>query len=119
VLELLEGLRPKADEEDLRIFEWHHLWRRCHVGRRLSFRLPSRGCVAVSSDGKALAAACHDSTVRLYDAATGREQGILAGHHLHLWCLAFSPDSKTLATTGDDGGVKVWSLNTHSSMQTR
>src|SRR5262249_27321119 len=29
-LELLESLRPKLDEEDLRGFDWYYLWRLCH-----------------------------------------------------------------------------------------
>src|SRR5262249_44014222 len=30
VLQLLEGQRPKLNEEDLRTFEWYYLWRLCH-----------------------------------------------------------------------------------------
>jgi eukaryotic-like serine/threonine-protein kinase len=36
VLELLEGLRPRFDEEDLRSFEWYYLWRNCYLQRRLA-----------------------------------------------------------------------------------
>jgi serine/threonine protein kinase len=34
VLELLEGQRPKFDQEDLRSFEWYYLWRLCHAQQR-------------------------------------------------------------------------------------
>src|SRR5262249_32979218 len=31
---LLEALRPKGRDKDLRGFEWHYLWRLCHSGPR-------------------------------------------------------------------------------------
>src|SRR5438105_1470793 len=34
VLELLEGQRPRFDEEDLRSFEWYYLWHLCHRRQR-------------------------------------------------------------------------------------
>src|SRR6516165_1764325 len=30
VLDLLNAQRPKPGQQDLRGFEWHYLWRRCH-----------------------------------------------------------------------------------------
>jgi WD40 repeat protein/DNA-binding SARP family transcriptional activator len=46
--------------------------------------------------------------VEIWDAAT-RERGLsFKGHDGHVTDVAFSPDGSKLATTGDDGTLKVW-----------
>jgi WD40 repeat protein/serine/threonine protein kinase len=110
VLELLEGLRPRPGEEDLRTFEWYYLWRLLHGGRRLALRGHSRIVTGLtySPDGKALASVSWDGTTRLWDAATGREVSVLEGG---AWDVAFSPDGKLLTTGGKETGVvTVWDL---------
>src|SRR5262249_31558107 len=113
LLELLEGLRPKSDEPDLRTFEWYHLWRLCHTNLRLALRASEPGnCVAYSPDGKTIAAS-GGGTVTLWDAATGPEMDRLPGHRG--WRpMAFSPDGKLLAHTGGPtpDEVTVWDLAT-------
>jgi WD40 repeat protein len=65
-----------------------------------------------SRDGKLLASAGDDRTVRLWDVATGQLHGqpILA-HQDIIWQVAFSPDGQTLATASEDGTAKRWQVS--------
>jgi WD40 repeat protein len=65
--------------------------------------------VAFSPDGKYLGAAGSDKTVRLYDAATGKQLAVGAEHKDVLHSVQFSPDGKRLLTVGRDS-VKVWTV---------
>lgn len=66
--------------------------------------------VAFAPNGRTLAALNMDRTVRLFDQATGKQQGILDGLKEVAWCAAFSPDSRTLATGDASGTIKLWDV---------
>jgi RNA polymerase sigma factor (sigma-70 family) len=57
-------------------------------------------CVAFNSDRKTLASASRDKTIKLWDAATGKEKTTLKGHTGTIFAVAFSPDGKTIASAG-------------------
>ena len=64
--------------------------------------------VAFSPDGKLLASASRDQTVRLWDSATGAGRGTLEGHSDYVSAVAFSPDGKLLASASNDKRVRLW-----------
>jgi WD40 repeat protein len=64
--------------------------------------------VAFSPDGKTLASASWDRTVKLWDAGSGAVLQTLEGHSSEVTAVAFSPDGKMLASASWDGTVKLW-----------
>src|SRR6266851_5663471 len=66
--------------------------------------------VAFSPDGRILATASLDNTVRLWDPATGQATATLFGHADFVTAVAFSPDGHTLASGSRDKTVRLWTL---------
>jgi WD40 repeat protein len=73
--------------------------------------------IAFSPDGRALASGSADNTVKLWDAATGRELRSLTGHANHVTTVVFSPDGRLLASGGLDRTVKVWDVFTGQELR--
>src|SRR5262249_30292385 len=60
-------------------------------------------CVAISPDGRTVASASADTTVKLWNATTGRELLTLDPRLFHMDSLRFSRDGTALAVSGTGG----------------
>jgi WD40 repeat protein len=66
--------------------------------------------VAFSPDGRQILTGSLDSTVKLWDATTGREIGTLEGHGWGVTAVAFSPNGQQILTAGFDQTARVWDV---------
>jgi WD40 repeat protein/serine/threonine protein kinase len=140
VRELLDRHRPKPGEVDLRKFEWHYQQRQFHRDL-LTIKAYAAGAFALvySSDGKTLVSFGVDERpaienenksgpgrreLKWCDATTGepcpvpftdlRREEMYAG--LNPMCAALSPDGKQFAGAYRDKVIRVWNLETGSSI---
>ncbi len=132
-VELLDHCIPADSDLDLRGFEWHYL-RNLAVTKHIT--LASEGgavyFACCSPDGKWLATAgagspsagspsaespSAESIVRLFDLATFAEQDAFSTGQGEVNGLAFSPDSQTLVSAGDDGSLRIWDLTTKQEIR--
>lgn len=66
--------------------------------------------VRISPDGRLLAEARHEGTIRIWDLTTYEDLASSQAHD-HAFEVSFSPDGKTLASGGRDGLVKLWDVD--------
>ena len=64
---------------------------------------------ALSSDDRTVALA-RDASVRLLDLRTGAVRTAEGRHGATITQIRFTPDNRTLATTGDDGKIALWDV---------
>jgi WD40 repeat protein len=71
-----------------------------------------------SPNGKYLAAAGADGNTKIWNAETGREQGMLIGHKDLVLAVLFSPDGSRLFSSSRDKTIKIWDAQTYRELKT-
>ncbi|KAL6406189.1 hypothetical protein AUP68_10357 [Ilyonectria robusta] len=74
--------------------------------------------VAFSADGQRLASGSDDSTIKVWDVATGACLQTLEGHGDSVLTVAFSADGQRLASGSGDNTIKVWDAAMGACLQT-
>ncbi len=74
--------------------------------------LKGQGHAELSPDGRSLATAAMDGTIRLWDLGRKQEVRAFRGHAHLVNGLAFRRDGKVLATAGMDRTVRTWDVET-------
>ncbi len=99
-------------QPDRRGWEWH-LYQRLFTGLSLlRGHTAPIGCLAWNPDGRQLASAGDDRTVRIWDVATGQERQTLGPHAEAVQLVAFGHDGQSIVTVGQQGRLlKIWDLS--------
>ncbi len=74
--------------------------------------------IQYSPDGKLLASASADNTIKLWNAETGKLITTLSGHKAGVNSIVFSYDEKLLVSGSEDNTVKIWDLTTKKLIYT-
>ena len=110
--DLLDRQRPaNTGNVDVRGFEWRY-WRRRAAEASIS-TIVGRHASAVnktcfSPDGKCLASAGSDGTVKVWDVGANKQLLSFDKHRGAVLCVCFSPNGEWIASGGADHKVLVW-----------
>ncbi len=74
--------------------------------------------MAISPNGRILASAGHESLIKLWDVATGKEIRTLTGHAKWVRWVLFTRDGKRLYSGSQDNDVKLWDVATGKCLAT-
>ncbi len=95
-----------------RVFVWD-----CDRGTHLASPPLEGGAGALNPEGRTLALASREGTVRLWDLDQDRPSGPLLRVPAPPEAVAFSPDGTSLAVTGEDRSIQMWNLHDGTSIR--
>ena len=120
-----DGQTLVAGYDDSRVRLWdavtsmprHTFVGRTEDGRSLSSS-EDRRAVSLSADGQLLASGNDDTTILLWDVATGALRQTFPGHTKHVSSLCFSADGRLLASGSWGETIRLWDVATGTSLKT-
>jgi WD40 repeat protein len=72
----------------------------------------------VTPDGRRVVSASQDTTLKVWDLATGRVDAMLVGHAATVTACAVTPDGQRVVSASLDRTLKVWDLATGACLLT-
>jgi len=87
-------------------------------GKTLASYIASVNSMSFSPDGKTLAFASSDNTIKLWNVQNGEKINTFHGHSNSVNSVSFSPDGKILASASNDNTIKLWDVQTGQEINT-
>jgi WD40 repeat protein len=72
----------------------------------------------MAPDGRSMAVASHDRTIRVFDMETRAPLAVLAGFRRPVTGMCFFPEGELLATVCLDNAVQIWNLQQATTVAT-
>jgi WD40 repeat protein len=85
----------------------------------VDLRRVAAGVAGLTAPGYLVASGSSDRTVRLWEAATGRQLVTLRGHRDDVWGVALAPDASSVLSGSADRTLRLWSTTPPSRASSR
>lgn len=108
----VKGDKPEylvSGSDDFTLFLWQPSESKKHVARMTGHQALIND-VRFSPNGRLIASASFDKSVKLWDGTTGKFLSAFRGHVSSVYQIAWSADSRLLCSGSADSTLKVWNL---------
>jgi len=95
-----------------------YLTYRFEVSKELADHKDSVNSIVFSPDDSLIASGSEDSSVKLWDADSGKRIKAIMRHPFPILCVAFSPDSNMVAAGSEIGTITLWDVNYKERIKT-